>query len=125
MSTPSTALSSNGYVIQNPAGPKMTPLVPPPSASQPASPAATDPTQSSSLASGVKGLFGKIGAGLKAALPYLPSIANHLAGQREITAPLEEQHQEEELSLRQQNASLQHDLALSTVQTQELNRKQT
>jgi hypothetical protein len=71
MSIPSTALSSNGYVIQNPNGTNMTPLVPPPSASQPASPAAAAPTQPSSLASGVKGLFGKIGAGLKAALSYL------------------------------------------------------
>jgi hypothetical protein len=125
MSTPSTALSSNGYVIQNPGGPKMTPLIPAPSPSQPASPAAADPTQSSSLASGVKGLFGKIGAGLKAALPYLPSIANHLAAAAGNYGPLEEQHQEEELALRQQNAGLQRDLAQSTLRTQELNRKQT
>jgi hypothetical protein len=125
MSTPSTALSSNEYVIQNPDGPKMTPLIPAPPASQPASPAAADPTQSSSLASGVKGLFGKIGAGLKAALPYLPSIANHLAAAAGNYGPLEEQHQEEELALRQQNAGLQRDLAQSTLQTQELNRKQT
>jgi hypothetical protein len=38
---------------------------------------------------------------------------------------LEEQHQEEELALRQQNAGLQPDFAQSTLQTQELNRQQT
>jgi hypothetical protein len=123
MSTPTTALSSNNYPIQNPGPPKMTPLIPAPFPSQPASSAAVDPGVSTPAQPSGGGVFSRIGQALQKYAPYISTIANHVAAAAGNYGPLEEQHQEEELALRQQNAGLQRDLAQSTMATQDLNRQ--
>lgn len=111
------SMSSGGNLITDAGGPSMTPA--------PAAPTQPDPSQSSSIPSSGHGIFGKIGAALKAAAPYLPSIANHVAAAAGNYAPLEAQHQEAELTLKQQNADLQRQLGESTLKTQGLGQQKS